>query len=332
MKSILGLGMLALGLAAGGAAKADNQHDENGVDKGKIHHRMNDGAPELNPGATATVGEALTAGSTATSTRAISNHGGPVMGGAPDIHLIWYGNWAQANGSDTAAGQQIAVDFMNTVGGSNWIKINTATPATGNKGYTGSGGTAVSGNLARVVSSNFGYLSGKKSLTDANIATVVANYVATQGGASTNAIYFVLTSSDVTASSGFCTQYCGWHTKGTVAGVANVKYSFVGNANRCLASCAPQTTSPNGNAGVDGMVSVLAHELVETLSDPLLNAWYDNQGAENADKCAWTFGGAQQLAANGSFYNVTLGARKFAIQRNLAVNSKCYVDAVTGQQ
>ena len=80
------------------------------------------------------------------------------------------------------------------------------------------------------------------------------------------------------------------------------------------------------------MVSVLAHELVETLSDPLLNAWYDSQGAENADKCAWTFGGAQKVAPNGSFYNVTLGARNYSIQRNLAANSKCYVDGVTGQQ
>ena len=154
----------------------------------------------------------------------------------------------------------------------------------------------------------------------------------TQGGATTNAIYFVLTSTDVTASSGFCSQYCGWHTKGTIGGVANVKYSFVGNANRCLSGCAAQTTSPNGNAGVDGMVSVVAHELVESLSDPLLNAWYDSSGAENADKCAWTFGSGQKQAANGAFYNVTLGARNFLIQRNLAANSKCYIDGVTGKQ
>ena len=33
----------------------------------------------------------------------INYHGGPVMSGAPDIHLIWYGNWAQSNGSGNAA-------------------------------------------------------------------------------------------------------------------------------------------------------------------------------------------------------------------------------------
>jgi hypothetical protein len=329
MNSTLGRSLMAVSVALSGAAMAD-QHDANGVDKGKIHHRTNDNSPETNPNGPARVGDAPTAGSTA-KLSAITNHGGPVMGGAPDIHLLWYGNWAQSNGSDTAAGQTIVKDFMNTVGGSNWIKINTNTPVT-TVGYTGTSSTVVSGALATVHTANVGYLSGKTRLTDANIATVVSNYVATQGGATTNAIYFVLTSSDVTASSGFCTQYCGWHTKGTVGGVANVKYSFVGNANRCLSSCAAQTTSPNGNAGVDGMISVLAHELVETLSDPLLNAWYDSSGAENGDKCAWTFGGAQTLNANGSYSNVTLGARKFLIQRNLAANSKCYVDGVTGQQ
>ncbi len=323
--AIRALSAAALGIALAAPAMAEPpRRDAEGQ---KIHHRVND-SPDLNPNAV--TGAAPTAGGTAATT-AITNHGGPVMGGAPDIHLIWYGNWNQANNSDTAAGQQIVLDFMNSVSGSNWMKINAATPITG-AAYTGSGGTSVTGNVASVFTKNFGYLSGKTRLTDANIATVVSNYASTVGGASTNAIYFVLTSSDVATSSGFCTQYCGWHTKGTIGSVANVKYSFVGNANRCLASCAPQTVSPNGNAGVDGMVSVLAHELVETLSDPLLNAWYDAAGAENADKCAWTFGAAQQQAANGSFYNVSLGARKFLIQRNLARNNKCYVDGVTGQQ
>ena len=38
------------------------------------------------------------------------------------------------------------------------------------------------------------------------------------------------------------------------------------------------------------MASILAHELEETVTDPLGTAWYDSQGAENGDKCAWTFG------------------------------------------
>ena len=325
MKHAMGHGLLTLALALAGTAFAADKQDKD-VDLGKIRHRMNgDGAPDLNPGSAAN--GAPTAGGTAPLSP-IANHGGPVMGGAPDVHLIWYGNWNQTNGSDNPGGQAIVRDFMSNVGGSNWMKINTR-----GGGYTGTGSTAVSGNVGRVIegagSTGTNY---SKRLTDKNIATLVSNYVATQGGASTNAIYFLLTSSDVTATSGFCTQYCGWHTKGTIGGVANIKYSFVGNANRCLAGCAAQTVGPNGNAGVDGMVSVLAHELVETLSDPLLNAWYDSAGAENADKCAWTFGSAQTVDGNGAYSNVALGARRFLLQRNLAIDSKCYVDGVSGQQ
>ena len=126
-------------------------------------------------------------------------------------------------------------------------------------------------------------------------------------------IYFVLTSADVTASSGFCTQYCGWHDHGTISGM-DVKYSFVGNPDRCISSCADQSVGPNGNAGADGMASIIAHELEEAVTDPDLNAWYDNRGYENADKCAWTFGAT--YSAGGASANMQLGTRHYLIQQN----------------
>jgi hypothetical protein len=63
------------------------------------------------------------------------------------------------------------------------------------------------------------------------------------------------------------------------------------------------------------MASIIAHELEETVTDPDLNAWYDSRGAENADKCAWTFG-TTFTTTNGSLANMTLGGRNFLIQRN----------------
>ncbi len=129
-----------------------------------------------------------------------------------------------------------------------------------------------------------------------------------------NGVYFVLTSSDVTASSGFCTQYCGWHTRGTISG-SDIKYSFVGNPDRCPSACEAQTTGPNGNAGADGMASIVAHELEEAVTDPDLNAWYDHRGEENADKCAWTFG-TTYTTSNGALANIRLGSRDYLIQRN----------------
>jgi len=63
------------------------------------------------------------------------------------------------------------------------------------------------------------------------------------------------------------------------------------------------------------VTSILAHETEEAISDPDLNAWYDRSGAENADKCAWTFG-ATHTAANGSLANIHLGTRDYLIQQN----------------
>ncbi|MGZ3457757.1 MAG: hypothetical protein ACXU86_04545, partial [Archangium sp.] len=98
-------------------------------------------------------------------------------------------------------------------------------------------------------------------------------------------------------------------------------YSFVGNAARCITSCAAQSTGPNGNAGADGMVSIVAHELEEAATDPLGNAWYDLSGYENGAKCAWNFG-TESTAANGSKYNITLGGLQMLIQQNWEKSSK----------
>ncbi|MGZ3439360.1 MAG: hypothetical protein ACXVDD_07580, partial [Polyangia bacterium] len=227
-------------------------------------------------------------------------HNGPVMLGTVNIYYIWYGNWS----GNTAT--SILTDFGSNIGGSGYENINST--------YYDGSGKHVSGLVNYAGSTTDSYSQGT-SLTDAQIQTVVSTAIANGLPKDTNAIYFVLTSADVTASSGFCTQYCGWHTHGTIAG-SDIKYSFVGNPDRCPSSCEEQTTGPNGNAGADGMASIVAHEMEEAISDPDLNAWYDRRGAENADKCAWTFG-TTSTAANGSLYNITLkSGHQYLIQRN----------------
>ena len=229
----------------------------------------------------------------------IRYHGGPVILGTTNVYYIWYGNWT---GNSATA---ILTDFASNIGGSPYFNINTT--------YFNGSNTHVTNAVHFAGFTTDSYSQGK-SLSDAAIQTVVASAISSgRLPKDTNAVYFVLTSSDVTASSGFCTQYCGWHTSGTIAG-ADIKYSFVGNPDRCPTSCEAQSTGPNGNAGADGMASIIAHELEEAVTDPDLNAWYDGRGAENADKCAWTFGAT--YTANGASANVKLGARNFLIQQN----------------
>lgn len=236
----------------------------------------------------------------------ISYHGGPIIvsgtGGGVNVYLIWYGNWS----GNTAT--TIIPAFLNAEGGSPYYNINTT--------YYNGNAAFVKNEITLSGSTTDNYSRGT-SLSDADIQSIVANALSSPGGLPTdpNGVYYVLTSVDVTETSGFCTQYCGWHTYAVLNGT-NIKYAFVGNPDRCPSGCEAQyPNSPNGNSGADGMVSIIAHELEEAVSDPNLNAWYDTRGAENADKCAWTFGTTYR-AQNGSSANMNLGGNDYLIQQN----------------
>jgi hypothetical protein len=268
-------------------------------------------------------GRVLTQGSTGVATPNMTYHGGPLIT-TPIVYLIWYGNWNQANGADTPAAQAVVRDFVRSVGGSPYYLLNTTASA---GGTTITGGVTFGGETTDTGSQG-------TSLTDARVLSVVTSAISSgRLPFNSRGVYFVLTSSNVSETSGFCSQYCGWHTAANTA-VGHVRYSFVGNAARCLNACSAQTNSPNGIAGADAMVSIVAHELEEANTDPDLNAWFDSNGAENADKCAWTFGHFQFTAPNGSFANMTLTSpagttRNYLVQRNIKITSSgnfCMMD------
>jgi hypothetical protein len=235
-----------------------------------------------------------------TSSNGISYHGGPLILGTVNVYYIWYGNWS-GNSATT-----ILTDFANNIGGSQYFNINTT--------YFDGSNRHVSNAVHFSASTTDNYSQGT-ALSDAGVQSVVSSAISSgRLPKDTNGVYFVLTSADVNETSGFCTQYCGWHTHGAIAS-SDIKYSFVGNPDRCPNSCEAQSaSSPNSNPGADGMASVIAHELEEATTDPDLNAWYDRRGFENADKCAWTFG--TTYTANGATANMNLGGRDFLIQQN----------------
>ena len=230
----------------------------------------------------------------------INYHGGPLILGTTNLYYIWYGNWA--NNSAVSILNNLATN----IGGSPYFNINTT--------YYDGTNTKIS-NDVNAASTFYDNYSQGTSLTDNKVQAIVSNAISS--GAlpkDSNGVYMVLTSADVNETSGFCTQYCGWHTHSSLLG-KDIKFAFVGNADRCPSACSAQSTSPNGNPGADAMSSVIAHELEEAVTDPDLNAWYDRRGYENADKCAWKFG-TVYTAANGSYANMTLGSMDYLIQQN----------------
>jgi hypothetical protein len=226
-------------------------------------------------------------------------HGGPLILGTTNAYYIWYGNWS----GNTAT--SILTDFARSIAPSPYFNINTT--------YYDGSNMHVSNSVSLAGSTTDSYSQGA-ALSDAGVQAVVASAISSgRLPRDSNGVYFVLTSADVNETSGFCTHYCGWHTHGTIGG-SDIKYSFVGNPDRCPSACEAQPTGPNGNAGADGMASIIAHELEEAVTDPDLNAWYDHRGYENADKCAWTFG-ATYTTGNGAEANMKLGTRDYLIQQ-----------------
>jgi hypothetical protein len=83
-------------------------------------------------------------------------------------------------------------------------------------------------------------------------------------------------------------QYCAWHSFGTVNSQPT-QFAFFFNLDND-AGCDPQDSSGLYSEGVAALANVSAHELSEARTDPdTQGGWFDSSGAENADKCAWTF-------------------------------------------
>ena len=251
----------------------------------------------------------------------INYHGGPILPGNPvPIYIIWYGNWnGGTRPSDSQATVSLIESFLGStsLGGSGYEAINTT---------YGDNNNNVSGHLNFAAAVFDNYSKGTK-FGDRALKMLVNSHVGHDLPADTGAVYLVLTSSDVSETSGFCRTYCGFHTHATLNGL-DIKYAFIGNVERCQAGCEIQPTGPNspatGVGGADGMSNVITHETEEAITDPDLNAWFDSSGNEDADKCNFKFGptttcstknGCTSAGATaGANFNQTFGGHDWMIQ------------------
>ncbi len=184
------------------AQKPLTNPDGDAVPDGKHGNSGQAAAPVRGP-----IGQAVSTG------HGINYHGGPVMKGTPNVYVIWYGNW-NGTGSNTAATRSAIEHFLSTIGGSALELVNST--------YGDN-----SGNVTGAV--RFGgstIVSSSTNLSDSSLQTTVSN--ALNNGSlprDSNGVYFVLSSSNINETSGFCTQYCGFHTRATLGGV-DIKYSI----------------------------------------------------------------------------------------------------------
>ncbi|CAI5481771.1 unnamed protein product [Closterium sp. Yama58-4] len=132
---------------------------------------------------------------------------------------------------------------------------------------------------------------GKGPLSASDIATI-ARWQIGKGKAlkyDANGVYFVLTSNIVEVD-GFCTNFCGWHTKAAhYLGPFNL--GFAGDHGSCPDPCMPEPASPNCNTAMDATVSTLANKLVNIITNPdTETGWMMGDGSEVSDNCDKNYG------------------------------------------
>ncbi|GKE85087.1 EXORDIUM-like protein 3 [Tanacetum coccineum] len=182
-----------------------------------------------------------------------------------------------------------------------------------------------------------------KTLTRLSVQSVIKSAIAAKTNplpiTSNSGIYLLLTSEDVYVQD-FCQNVCGFHyfTFPSIVGYT-LPYAWIGNSRKqCPGTCAypfavpdyipglKPVKSPNGDVAIDGMISVIAHELAEIASNPLVNAWYAGQDpvfpVEIADLCEGIYGtggggsytGQMMNDADGATYNMHGVKRRFLVQ------------------
>ena len=146
-------------------------------------------------------------------------------------------------------------------------------------------------------------------LTDAQIANEVATVVARQGWTKdAQTEFFMFTAKGIGSCLGSqCafSYYCAYHSW-SGSGSSVMLYANMPYADTAPGQC-DAGYHPNGN-DADATLNVTSHEHNETITDEQGNAWYDNAGYENGDKCAWKFGSV----AGG--YNQTINGHHYILQ------------------
>ena len=197
-------------------------------------------------------------------------HGGKIMPTAIMHAIFWGPSWSNA----TFAGDKISgLDiWYSGFSGSNYAKTSDE--------YTGSNGT-----VGATTTYQGHYIDTSKATGGNSTSAILAEVckVIGTGDSSGNGYYPVYT--DVKRGNA---GYCAWHSSGTCGGKV-VQFGFFFNLDGDP-GCDPADTTTGHSQGLAALANVTAHELSEARSDPASpGAWYDSSGAENGDKCAWTF-------------------------------------------
>jgi len=215
----------------------------------------------------------------------VYHNGGVMTSGATIEAIFWGSSWASYDGD-----KETGIDtFYRGISNTPYLRTNGeytqtggahALPTVNYSGYyvdsssAGSKDPGTSGVLAEV----------QRALAQAHVTPV------------SNGYYPVYTDTP-RGNAG----YCAWHSWGSI-GSTPVQFAFFFKLDGDP-GCDPDDRVTTHSQGLAAIANVSGHELSEALTDPRGAGWFDRSGAENSDKCAWTFG-APVTFSNGSTWKI----------------------------
>lgn len=222
-------------------------------------------------------------------------HNGAVMNKADVTPIFWGTSWATHQG-DKIVGMDA---FYKGVGGTSYMNTNTE--------YTGLNASKVTNSVTGQDPLLNNTSAGSKAPTTAQVLSVVSDTLTRAGTrppADGSGYYPVY--SDVKRGSA---SYCAWHSYGSISGV-DVQFGFFFDLDGD-SGCDPKgltgrlaSSAVDNSPGLAALANVSGHELSEAVTDPRNGGWYDRQGAENSDKCAWTFSNQLITFRDGSNWRI----------------------------
>jgi hypothetical protein len=130
-------------------------------------------------------------------------------------------------------------------------------------------------------------------------------------------------------ASNFCTvnhqpsaAYCAYHSFVPASGTvyANMPYPIYSSDTgyTCSSDASfPVVEAPNGSKDADTEISPTSHEIMEAITDPdTTTGWYDSNGFENGDECAYVYGAA--MGYPGRLFNQVINGKHYLTQEEFS--------------
>ena len=259
----------------------------------------------------------------------------------PRIYLVLWG-WGQSGAFDHTTPGRPASDpdgagalmnsFVGALGGTTWAGIQTQyyqTNANGSNTFIGNPANQLGGVWNDDTNAIHDNLSGLE------IAQEAARAVQHFGVTDLNNSQVIVAQPQKYNEAGFkANNYCAWHDytttpyyPGVQQGISFTNMPYVLNAGF---GCGKDFVNPAPAGDLDGVTIVLGHEIEETVTDPgaetyingtQYGGWFDYQGWENGDKCAWVGDGLSSSIPGAPYNMAGNDGKRYPVQALWSNNS-----------